>query len=178
MHFCCSGQSARQCVLALTVRFVLVEAYIVLPYMFLMMFFSLVYRFINCIMASMLKHPSSMCRSVGFIWILWKKGHCSSFSIVNQFIIQWIDSSNSLTIYESIHNLLNRFTFESIHLNDEWYHSSSWAHLNRFICTLNRFILHAFLSCLLLSESIHSFSELIHQGVFVRNFTLITPHYI
>jgi len=46
------------------------EAYRVLLYMFLMMFLSLVYRFINCIMVSMLKHLASMCLDLGFICVL------------------------------------------------------------------------------------------------------------
>jgi len=43
-----------------------------------------------------------------------KKCHCSSCSILNQFFTHLIDSSKSLTTDESIHNSLNRITFESI----------------------------------------------------------------
>jgi len=42
------------------------EAYTVLFYMFVMMFFSLVYHFDNCLMVSMLKHPTFMCLGLGF----------------------------------------------------------------------------------------------------------------
>jgi hypothetical protein len=83
-------------------------------------------------------------------------------SHLNRFISVGIVSQNSLTCTESIH------------LKVESYHSSSWAYLNRFTHALNRFILHAFLGCLLLCESIHSFSESIDQVVFVQNFALIT----
>ena len=160
-----------------------------------MMFFSLVYRFINCIMVSMLNHPSSMCLDLGFNCVLWKSVVChlvlieSIHNTLNRLIqvsgFRWIDSQ----LLESMHNGIDLFQFESSHQNSltytesiqhkvESYHSSSWAHLNRFTCALNRFILHAFLGCLLLSESLHSFSESIHLVVFVRNFSLITPHYI
>jgi len=67
---------------------------------------------------------------------------------------------------------------ESSQQKVESYQSSSWAHLNRFTCALNRFILHAFLGCLLLSESIDSFSESIHYVVFMQKFSLTSPHYI
>jgi len=89
------------------------EALHSLLYMFLMMFFSLVYRFNNCLMVSMLKHPSSMCLGLGFTCVLWKVVICSSFGTLNRFITHWIDSSKSLTIDESIHNSLNRITYES-----------------------------------------------------------------
>jgi len=146
-------------------------------------------------MISMLKHPTSMCLGLGFTCVLWK-------SVIVHIVAYWIDSSHTESTHLSLWLQMNRFTTpwivshlnrfflvwivsqnsltctESIHLKVGSYHSSSWAHLNRFTHALNHFILHVFLSCLLLSESIHSFSESIYQVVFVRNFALITLHYI
>jgi len=146
-------------------------------------------------MVSMWKHPSFMCLGLDFFCVMWK-------SVFIHLLVQWIDSSHTESIHLSLWLLMNRFTFpwivshmnwlisvwivsqnsltctESIHLKNESYHSSSWAYLNRFTHTLNRFILHAFLECLLLSQSIHSFSESIHHVVYVRNLCLVTPLYI
>jgi len=76
-----------------------IDAYTVLLYMFLMMFFSLVYRFDNCLMFSFMS-----CEKVS-LFIFW---HVESIHHTLNRI------SKSLTSDASIHNSLNRITYESI----------------------------------------------------------------
>jgi len=171
------------------------ESYRVLLYMFLMILFSWVYCFIHCTMVSILKHPSSMWLYQGFNCVLWERVvyHLLLIELIRNTLNQFIQVSDFRWIHslllESIHIWIDSFHFESSHQNSltytesnqqkvESYQSSSWAHMNRFTCALNRFILHAFLGFLLLYESFHSFSESIHYVVFMRKFSLTSPHYI
>jgi len=104
--------------------------------------------------------------------------HPSLWLKVNQFTSTWIDSwmNRLFSVWNVSQNSLT--CTESIHKRLESYQSSFWVHLNRLKYVLNRFILHAFLVCFLLSESTQPFSESIQFVYFLRKLSLFTPYYI
>ena len=130
--------------------------------------------------------------------------HVNFIHIVKiHFLHFWIDPLSSksyhimsLTLYESFRVTLNRFTFESSQKMYESNHENFLTCLESIHNSLNRFILHPWLTWIdsnlywiasifislwlafLLFESIHTFSESFHYVVFCQNFALASPFYI